>query len=103
MCYQETEMDLPIEEEIKRVIQVILNEGNVILSKHARQRMSERGYSFSDIKHILKTGIVTETGSHKDRHTLCGEDLDGHPGEVVVELRISSKKMIIITAKGGVK
>jgi len=96
-------MGTSVEEEIKRVIQEILNEGSVIPSKHARQRMSERGYSFSDIKHILKTGRVSESGTQKDRHTVCGEDLDGHPGEVVVELRRSSKKMIIITAKGGVK
>jgi hypothetical protein len=49
----------------------------------------------------LKTGCLTETAIHKgqNRFTLSGEDLEGHPGAVVIELRSSNEKIILITVK----
>ncbi len=98
-------MDELSEENIKKVIQEILKDGDVIPSKHAREKMSERTYSFTDVKHILRNGTLTEKTLHKKqyRYTFCGKDLEGHPGEVVVELRENTGKIIIITVKGGVK
>jgi hypothetical protein len=63
--------------------------------------MPERGYSFRDIIYILKNGSLTETAIHKGhpRCTFCGDDLDGHSGEIVIELRENKRKIIIITVK----
>lgn len=98
-------MDELPKENITKVINEILKDGDVIFSTHSREKMSERSYSFADVKHILRNGILTETALHKKqyRYTFCGKDLDDHPGEVVIELRENTGKIIIITVKGGVK
>lgn len=92
-------MDEPSEEDIKKIVQEILKNGDLIPGIHARERMGERGYSTADIKHILNKGTLEETAVHKKqcRYTFCGEDLEGHPGKVVVELKKEKGKIIIIT------
>ena len=66
--------------------------------------MRERGYHLSDVRHILKHGILQKTELHSESYLyhLHGEDLDGHPGTVVTAL-ISKLKIVIVTVKGGVK
>jgi len=97
----ENEMDDISEDKIKNTIKECLNNGGFILSDHARQRMKERGYSSRDIIYILRNGTLVETALHKGqpRYTFSGTDLDGHPGEIVVEIRESKGKIIIITVK----
>lgn len=98
-------MDESTKENITKIINEILNDGDVIFSTHAREKMAERGYSFADVKHILKNGLLKEIAIHKkqNRYTFCGKGLDDHPGEVIIELRENTGKIIIITVKGGVK
>jgi hypothetical protein len=89
------------EENIKKTIKDILENGSIILSDHSKKRMKERSFAFSDIKHILKKGNVTETTVYKGqtRYTMCGEDLEGDLGEVIIEMREGARKLIVITVK----
>lgn len=89
------------EDTLKKIIHNALHKGGFIIPNHASERMSERGYSSRDVIYILKNGCLTETAIHKgqNRYTLSGEDLDGHAGTVVVELRGSNEKVILVTVK----
>ncbi|PKN53054.1 MAG: hypothetical protein CVU55_03695 [Deltaproteobacteria bacterium HGW-Deltaproteobacteria-13] len=98
-------MDDLSDKDIIDIIKETLEYGYVIPSKHARSQMSSRSYSMADVKNILKNGKITKKELNDDHrcYTFMGNDLEGHPGGVVIELNISSRKMVIITVKGGVK
>jgi len=89
------------EKNINELIQEILKNGSIIFGDHARERMSERNYTFADVKYILKNGSLKEETIYKGqtRYTFCGNDLDDDPGEVIIELRESTNKIIIITVQ----
>ena len=67
--------------------------------------MQERNYSTTDVRNILKNGKITkrEVDDNRRCYTFAGDDLEGHPGEVVIQLMAGARKMVIITVKGGVK
>ncbi|MCK9362115.1 MAG: DUF4258 domain-containing protein [Syntrophales bacterium] len=97
-------MEALSEEELKKIILEIFDHGSVIPSKHARERMRERGYSMADVRNILKHGALKKIEFIMNSHCyhLYGEDLEGHPGAVVTAL-ISNLKIVIVTVMGGVK
>lgn len=90
------------EPELKNLIRDILNNGDLVPSRHARERMQLRKYSLADVRHILKNGALlqSELNEEQFRYTLRGEDLEGDPGEVVIT--IQGSRIVIITVKGGV-
>lgn len=98
-------MDNLTEKEVSDIIQETVEYGAVIPSQHAKTQMLKRGYSITDVKYILKTGKITkrEIDDNRRCYTFAGDDLEGHPGEVVIQLMASARKMVIITVKGGVK
>jgi hypothetical protein len=102
---EESQMDDLTEKEVSNIIIETLKYGDVILSKHARHQMQDRGYSMPDVKNIIKNGEITKREIKNDNrcYTFKGQDLDGYPGEVVIALNAGARKIVIITAKGGVK
>ncbi len=98
-------MDDLTDKEVIDIIKETLEYGYLIPSKHARTQMLKRNYSITDVKNILKNGTISKREIDKSHrcYTLKGNDLEGHPGEVVIELYASARKIVIITVKGGVK
>lgn len=89
------------ERDVKEHVQDILDHGGeLILSKHARVRMAERGYSFRDIVNIVRTGNLANTefndAAKNWKYTFRGPDLDGDEGAVVIALS-SLKNCVVIS------
>ena len=61
--------------------------GSVILSKHAKERMQQRGYSLRDIMYIIANGSLADSEFNDAfanwKYTFKGEDLEGTEGGVV--------------------
>ncbi len=87
------------ERELKDLLADILSSGQFIMSKHAKERRLERGYSTQDIMHIIVHGTLT--GSEFDqalanwKYTFKGEDLDGDNGGVVLAVGTQYRCVII--------
>ena len=84
-------------------IRNIVAGGEIIISKHAKGRMRERGYSTHDIEHILLRGKITNK-EFKDKtqswaYTIKGDDLEGEEGGVVTVI-ISRQACVVITVLG---
>lgn len=87
------------EEEAEELASRTLEEGSIIITNHAQERMGERNFQKSDIYHILKTGKVTqiEPGDFDNwKYRFSGEDLEGEEGNVIVSF-MSNGNGIIIT------
>jgi hypothetical protein len=85
------------------IIRDIVAGGEIIISKHAKGRMQERGYSMQDVEHILLGGEITNK-EFKDKtqnwaYTIKGDDLEGDEGGVVTVI-ISRQTCVIITVLG---
>jgi ribulose bisphosphate carboxylase small subunit len=98
-------MDDLTDKEVSDIIKETLEYGYVIPSSHAKDQMFKRGYSIADVRYILESGTIIKKELTNDQrcYTFKGNDLDGHPGEVVISLNAGGRKMVIITVKGGVK
>jgi hypothetical protein len=85
------------------LIRNIVENGIVIISRHAKKRMAERGYTTQDVEFILTHGNIQSsefdqmTGNWKYR--FCGDDLDGGTGTVIVAIA-TKKRSIVITVLG---
>jgi len=85
------------------IIREIVEDGVLILSHHAKQRMSERGYSLHDVMHIVLHGQivckeykeVTRNWSYKIR----GNDLENDEGAVVLAI-IKRMSAVVVTVLG---
>jgi len=81
------------------LVREIVENGVLILSRHARDRMKERGYSIQDLQFILTHGKVQAssfdelTGNWKYR--FHGDDLDGGTGTVIVAIALQHKAVVI--------
>lgn len=98
-------MDDLTDKDVIDIVKETLNYGYVIPSKHARKQMEDRRYFMRDVKFILKNGRISkreELNNNLRGYTFKGNDLEGHPGEVVIALDAAARKMVIITVKGGV-
>lgn len=89
------------ENKVKELVRDILDHGGeLILSKHARDRMEERRYGYRDVRHIIEHGQMTESvfneGANNWKYTFKGNDLDGDSGKVVLAI-ITANNCIIIT------
>ena len=89
------------ESGIKDLIDFIWNgDGTIITSKHAKERMKKRGYSFRDIMHIISNGALVKSEfnnlSGNWKYIFEGEDLDDTSGGVVFSI-LSHNECIIIT------
>ena len=94
------------EDELKDVIYASLSSGGfVIYSKHFKKKMADRGYKSQDVEYILKFGRLIKaefSESHNNWcYTLKGATVDGDDGAVVTVV-ISERKILMITALGGV-
>lgn len=85
-----------------RFIKRAINEGSLLLTKHARQRMKERKIDISDVMMVLKTGNIFD---EPEPHPVTGEwvykvegkNIDGENISVNVTLKEDSGKIVIIT------
>ena len=85
------------------IIKDIIENGILILSHHAKERMTERGYSLQDAVHILLNGEIIKK-EYKDNtgnwsYEIRGYDLDNDEGAVIVAI-IKRMSAIIITVLG---
>lgn len=80
---------------IKR-IRHLWNEGIVIWTHHAEERMDERDCNMLDVQHIIRYGQIIEHSLPKGywRYTIKGETLSGRTASCVVEVKGS---LIIVT------
>jgi hypothetical protein len=88
------------EAELKELISYIQrSSGTVILSRHAKERMLERGYSLRDILHIIAHGTLACSEFNLTlanwKYTFKGEDLDGDSGGVVLSVGTQYRCVII--------
>lgn len=88
------------ESEVKDLIDYIWSSGGTIIpSRHAKDRMKERGYSIRDVMHIISNGTLVEAAFNDDlenwKYTFRGEDLDDTQGGVVVSIARHYKCIII--------
>jgi hypothetical protein len=89
------------ERELKDLLAYIQGSGGtVIISKHAKERMLERGYSTRDIMHIIANGSLTGSDFNQAlanwKYTFKGEDLAGDNGGVVLAV-CAQYRCVIIT------
>jgi alanine-alpha-ketoisovalerate/valine-pyruvate aminotransferase len=88
------------EAELKELFRYISSSGGtVILSKHAKERMQERGYSLRDIIHIITNGSLTRSEYNESfanwNYTFKGKDIDGDAGGVVLSVDTQYNCVII--------
>ena len=89
--------------EAKSIIHEIVNNGTLILSHHAKERMVERGYTLHDVIHILLHGEIIRK-EYKETtqnwaYRVQGCDLESDEGTVVVAI-IQRMSAIVITVLG---
>jgi ribulose bisphosphate carboxylase small subunit len=89
------------EPDLKKVIRSVLSSDGVLYySRHAEQRMMERGYNYRDISYILERGYLVSSEYNARaanwKYTIRGEDLDGDGGTVVIAI-IKQCEAVIIT------
>ena len=89
--------------EAKSIIREIVRSGTLILSRHAKERMAERGYTLHDVVHILLHGeIVKKEYKEKTQnwsYRMQGCDLENDEGVIVVAI-IKRMSAIVITVLG---
>ncbi|MEA3546844.1 MAG: DUF4258 domain-containing protein [Thermodesulfobacteriota bacterium] len=90
-------------EKAHSIIREIVEDGEIIFSNHAKERMKERDYSTHDVEHILIRGEIINT-EFKDKtqswaYKIKGDDLEGDEGGVVTAI-ISRQACVIITVLG---
>lgn len=87
-------------EQALELIRHIINDGEVIYSSHARERMIERNFTISDILLILQKGKLAEKQYEENKknwkYTIQGADIDGDEGTIVTAI-ISNRKQLIVT------
>jgi hypothetical protein len=74
----------------RAIIRDIVHSGTIIWSRHAKERMAERGYTTSDVIYILLHGQIIKKEIdpiHNNwSYTFTGDDLDGDEGSVVTAI-----------------
>ena len=90
-------------EKAHSIIRDIVAGGEINISKHAKKRIQERGYSMHDVEYILLRGEITNK-EFKDKtqswaYTIKGDDLEDDEGGVVTVI-ISRQTCVIITVLG---
>ncbi len=82
------------------IIRDIAASGMLISSKHAKERMVERGYTMSDVQYILMYGEIVRKEFKEENnnwaYTIHGADLEGDEGGVITAI-ISPSKCVVIT------
>lgn len=70
------------------------------------RQKAKRNYTVQDVFNIIEKGslglLQTSEKSGEERYEIIGNDLDSHPGAVIVEISSGRDKIILITVKGGV-
>lgn len=85
------------------IIRDIVEDGILILSHHAKERMAERGYTLYDVVHILLHGRIVGK-EHKEKtnnwsYKIHGNDLENDEGTVVIAI-LKQMSAIVITVLG---
>lgn len=74
---------------------------NISLTRHARQRMQQRGITLPHINRVLGAGALTDVApdikSGQDKYRVAGFDADGRFLEVVVTLG-PGRRVTVVTA-----
>jgi len=91
------------DDEAKSIIREIVADGILILSRHAKERMIERGYNLQDVVHILLNGEIVKK-EYRDKtgnwsYEIRGYDLENDEGSVIVAI-IKRMSAIVITVLG---
>lgn len=81
------------------LVREIVENGTLILTRHVRERMQERGYSIQDVQFILTHGRVESSGFDEItgnwKYRFHGDDLDGGTGTVIVAIALQHKAIVI--------
>lgn len=81
------------------LIHDVVENGILIISRHAKERMAERGYTTQDVEFILTHGKIQSSefdqipGNWKYR--FCGDDLDGGTGTVIAAISTKNRSIVI--------
>ncbi len=90
-------------EEAQKIIKEIATGGILIFSRHAKEKMIERGYTSHDVEHILKFGEIVKkefkNNTQSWTYKISGADLEGDEGSVVVAI-IKRMSAVVITVLG---
>ncbi len=89
------------ETDLKQMIRKILgSDGMLYYTRHAEDRMTERGYNYRDVTYILEKGDLINTEYNDSaanwKYTIHGDDLDGDSGTVVIAI-IKQREGVVIT------
>ncbi len=91
------------DDEVLSIIREIIKNGTLILSRHAKARMAERGYVLHDVIHILLNGEIIKreyrNRSENWAYEIQGCDLEGDQGAAVVAI-LKWMSAIVITVLG---
>ena len=88
-------------EKAHALIKEILSmDGEFIVSRHAKERMKERGYTLHDVEYILLHGTITGkqfvNSAGNWRYIITGPDLDGTDGSAVTTI-IHRNAIVLVT------
>lgn len=84
------------------LIRAIVAKGSVIIGKHVKKRMSQRGYlNTQDVTEVLETGVIVSKEFDEVRNNwkykVEGADTEGEEGTVVTAIiSISSQQVITV-------
>ena len=89
--------------EALKIIREITSDGIIIFSRHAKERMLERGYTSHDVEYILTHGKIVKQEFKNNTQTwtykISGADLEGDNGTIIVAI-IKRMSAVIITVLG---
>lgn len=87
--------------EAKNLLISFFRKGEIILTKHSRERMAEKNFSHDDIKHVILHGVINTIRFDEDygdwEIEIEGVDLDGAGLTLQLGLDIQEKKIVLIT------
>lgn len=74
-------------EEVLRMVRGYADAGRILLTRHARERMRERGTRWKDVRHALANAAACSDGNAPGRWIIRSADLDGDAMTLVVGLQ----------------
>lgn len=82
-------------------IKTLWKSGNYRFTKHAQQRLLQRGFSDADIRHLINYGRVTEHSRPAGawRYRLSGQTVDGHRADAFFEVEGNTLALVTVLFK----
>jgi hypothetical protein len=81
-------------DEVLRDVRGYSEAGRIVLTKHARRRMLERGAMYADVRYALLTAVGCSDGDEPNKWIIESADRDGDAMTLVVVLEAG---VIVVT------